>query len=293
MNRSIELESPEADRARLLALDPERRIEEFRALIRRFYAVHGRVLPWRTSRTPYRVLVSELMLQQTQTARVLPKFRAFVRRFPSFAALANAAPRDVLETWQGLGYNRRALALLELARIVTARHRGRLPLAEDELRALPGIGPYTASAVRAFVANEPSVFVETNIRAVHTYLLLERTEGIADSEVFALVARALDRENPRDWYYALMDYGVFLKSKVRGINARSAHYRPQGRFAGSRRELRGAVVRRLLAADGTGETAAVVAEALGRDPSLVERVLEELAKEGFAARRGRRYRLAQ
>ncbi len=139
---------------------------QFRKLIWRYYLTHSRPMPWRRTRDPYRILVSEVMLQQTQVVRVTPFYKNFIEKFPNIRALARAETRDVLRVWQGLGYNRRALSLHKLAKDILEKHDGRLPRDAEHLMALPGIGPYTAGAIRAFAFNEPEIFIETNIRRV-------------------------------------------------------------------------------------------------------------------------------
>ena len=176
------------------------------------YRAHGRRdLPWRKTKDPYRILVSEFMLQQTQVARVAEKYEPFIERFPDFASLARAPLGDVIRAWSGLGYNRRALHLRETARIVVSRFDGRLPRGFDDLRALPGIGAATAAEIMNFAFNEPRAFIETNVRAVYIHHFFPGRKKVADAEILPLVERTLDAKNPRRWFYALMDYGVMLK----------------------------------------------------------------------------------
>jgi A/G-specific adenine glycosylase len=215
-------------------------------LIWQYYVDHGRVFPWRQTHNPYHILVSEIMLQQTQTSRVLGKYEGFIEAFPDFATLAEAPPGAVLEAWQGLGYNRRAVALHRTAQSVTRDLSGELPSTPGLLARLPGIGPYTASAVAAIAFNQPVVLVETNVRAVFMYFFFEEGEKVRDREILPLVEATIDRANPREWYYGLFDYGAMLK-KTRRLNARSAHYRKQGPFEGSNRQMRGRILRLLLA----------------------------------------------
>lgn len=155
---------------------------QFQKTIRARYHAHPRPMPWRRTRDrrdPYKILVSEIMLQQTQVAHVIPFYKNFIKKFPDFATLAQAKTADILLAWQGLGYNRRPLALQKLAREVTIKHNGRLPRIAAELIKLPGIGPYTAGAIRAFAFNEPDVFIETNIRRVfiHFFFPPEKTRA--------------------------------------------------------------------------------------------------------------------
>ncbi len=243
------------------------------------WRAHRRVLPWRTRPTPYRVLVSEVMLQQTQVDRVVPKFRAFVRRFPSLRALADASPRDVLAAWQGLGYNRRALALHRAAQRVVRDHRGRLPRDPAALRALPGIGPYCAAAIASFAFNVPVPCIETNIRRVYLHHFFPRARRVSDARLLPLIEQTMDRANPRRWYAALMDYGSWLAAQVPNPNRRSRHYVKQPAFEGSDRQLRGRVVALLI--ERRRSTVPALASALGESRPRVTRVVTALAREGF------------
>jgi A/G-specific adenine glycosylase len=290
---------------------------EFRRIIYAFYDRHGRSLPWRETRDPYRILVSEMMLQQTQVDRVLGKYGPFLERFPDFPTLARAPAGRVLACWQGLGYNRRCLALHRTARIVTERRGGRLPENEEELLALPGIGTATASAVLSFAFGLPSVFIETNIRNVYIYFFFQAAEGpggpedtafaadastaeaaaaapaspaagppVADRDLVPLVRATLDRSDPRRWYYALMDYGAVLKRALgRGgsaLNRRSRHYALQAPFQGSDRQIRGRILRLLLELP-PGEPLSVhtAAGLLEVDRARAQRILAGLERDGF------------
>jgi A/G-specific adenine glycosylase len=248
-------------------------------------------MPWRKTRTPYRVLVSEIMLQQTQVARVLTKYPPFIRRFPSFRALGSASVRDVVEAWKGLGYNRRALALAETARIVTERYRGRLPRDAEALALLPGIGPATAAAILVYAFDLPVAFIETNIRRAFIHHFFPNAERVSDRQLMPFVEQALDRRRPREWHYALMDYGAMLGKLADNPNTRSASYHRQAAFEGSLRQLRGRVLDAVLALELP--TAARIGLALGRasraDPRLPS-VVRQLVEEGFLAREGSRYR---
>lgn len=208
-----------------------------------------RDMPWRRDTKPYYVLVSELMLQQTQVARVIPKFQAFIERFPDEYALAQASLADVLQLWQGLGYNRRARFLHEAARMIVDEYKGEFPSDEARLIKLPGVGKNTAGAVRAYSFNQPSVFIETNIRTVYFHHLFEDHESVSDKELYEIVAQTIDLEHSREWYWALMDYGSWLKAQgVKNIS-RSTHYIKQSPLKGSLRETRGAILRELAQAE--------------------------------------------
>jgi len=231
-------------------------------------------MPWRRTRDPYRIAVSEIMLQQTQVARVLVFYPKFVKQFPGFRALARARTADVLRAWQGLGYNRRALALQNLSRIVLEKFNGRLPRSREGLEALPGIGRATAGSIRAFAWNERDVFIETNIRRVFIHFFFPQRAKVTDRAIERYIMSTLPAHNAREWYWALMDYGAMLaKSKTApNPNRRSAHYKKQAQFAGSDRELRGIVLRELLTKKRAG-----IAAFTGRK----KKIALALIKEGF------------
>ncbi len=205
----------------------------FRETVYAWCRAHPRPLPWRETVDPYAILVSEVMLQQTQVDRAVGKYAGFLDRFPDFATLAAAPLQELLAAWQGLGYNRRAVALKKCAEAVTERHGGVLPDSVDDLQALPGIGPYTARAIAAFAFGMPTVFIETNIRAAFIHHFLGDREGVRDAEILPLVAATLDRSHPRAWYNALMDYGAMLKKAHGNPARRSAHHVRQSPFKGS------------------------------------------------------------
>jgi len=219
------------------------------------------------------------MLQQTGADRVISRYEPFLARFPDFPALAEATPAEVLAAWQGLGYNRRALALKNLAERVTDDLGGCLPDDERQLRALPGIGPYTAAAVMVFAFNRPVVMIETNIRRVFIHCFFQDRTGIDDSEIRPLVRDTLDRGDPRGWYNALMDYGAFLSTLPENPNKRSRHYQRQSRFEGSVRQVRGRILRILLESGQIAET--VLCGNLDISQAAIEPVLRGLEEEGF------------
>jgi A/G-specific adenine glycosylase len=275
---------------------PPALMEGFQQEVRGHYLAHARDLPWRRTQDPYCILVSEVMLQQTQAARVVPKYDAFVRTFPTVASLAGAPFARVLAAWSGLGYNRRALALHQAANEIVTRHAGLVPTEAALLSRLPGIGPNTAAAVCVFAFDRPLVFIETNIRSAFIHFFFQGCSAIPDSQILPLVSLALDHADPRSWYYALMDYGAWVKRTYGNPNRRSAHHSRQAPFAGSRRELRAAVLRALLAVAPTALTAEEVHAAVrlpGRSVDQVGAVLAELAGEGFLAEaaQGDAYRL--
>ena len=258
-----------------------------------------RELPWRHVDDPYAVLVSEIMLQQTQVTRVGRFWERFLEAFPTLDALAAAAVPDVLERWQGLGYNRRALALKRTADQCAADGRGRLPDSYEGLLALPGIGPATAAGVMAFAHQVPGVYVETNVRAVFLHELFPHEDKVSDKMLEPLVAAAAFHPtaaaDPRRWYYGLLDYGAHLKATGVNPTRRSASYSRQSVFEGSRRQKRAWIVRRVLAAPEGVEVAAVRAdldraetEAArdGVDEALFASIVNDLVTEGFFRREG-------
>jgi A/G-specific adenine glycosylase len=252
-----------------------------------YYAAHGRHdLPWRETFEPYQVLVSELMLQQTQVARVIPKFTAFLATFPTLSALATADLSDVLRHWQGLGYNRRAKFLWQCAQTVVGQPGGVLPRERSDLLKLPGVGTYTASAIQVFAYNQPVTLIETNVRQVYIHHYFSGCTEVKESDLVALVSDTVDTTNPRDWYAALMDYGAHLKT-VHGNNTRVlSQYRSQPIFLGSRRAVRGAVLRHLSAGP---QTANALQQSIHDE--RVGAVLVTLEAEGLITRNGRAYRL--
>ncbi len=258
--------------------------EDFRALVYEKASACHRDLPWRKTFDPYAIMVSEYMLQQTQVARAVPKYSAWMLRFPDFPSLAEAATQEVLSLWSGLGYNRRALALQASARIVANQYGSRLPEDEKNLRGLPGIGKYTARAILAFAFDKPSVFLETNIRTVLLKHFFPGELQVSESALEEKAALVADFDAPRKWYNALMDYGAELKRVEGNHSVRSSSYRKQGAFAGSFRSLRGAVLRRLV--ERKKLSPAELSAELGFGQAEIERCCAKLVKEGFAVYEG-------
>lgn len=262
-----------------------------------FYKKEGRShLPWRQlgsipeGKRAYIILVSEVMLQQTQVERVLPFYKNFLKQFPTVQVLAKAPLSKVLKAWQGLGYNRRAKFLQLSAQAIVKNHAGRFPKTVSALQELPGIGPYTARAVAAFAYNSPEVFIETNIRTVFFHSgILKKTRidsKISDKELLPLVAEALKKSKlePREFYAALMDYGSYLKKQGVKLNKQSKHYVKQSKFEGSARQLRGAILRELLKKP---QTKVQLTKNLLRTAEEVSRELERLQKDELVQKRAR------
>ncbi len=264
--------------------------------IRDYYAHNGRSLPWRNKPTPYEVVVSEMMLQQTQVTRVAHKFNPFLKKFPNFAALAKAPTIEVLREWQGLGYNRRGLNLQRLAKIVTEKYGGKLPKTYEELAELPGIGPNTAGSILAFAFNIPRAFIETNIRSVYIHFFFPETERafgrkackkISDDQLTPFIKKSLDLKNPREWYYALMDYGSNLKRTLPNPSRRSVHHIRQQKFEGSNRQLRSYILRFVMEKPSGRSVAEIGRKFSGTaagsryNTKQIDKNIADLTKEGF------------
>lgn len=273
----------------VLEARPAEEIEAFRALVWEMGRAHWRELPWRGLDDDYAVLVSEVMLQQTQVSRVDGYWQRFLGLFPTIDALAAADTALVLETWQGLGYNRRALLLKRCAEECSENHGGRLPHTYDALVALPGIGPTTAAGVMAFARNEPCVYLETNVRSVFLHHFFPEAQKVPDKALVPIVAQSCPEADVRGWYYALLDYGAHLKATVPNPSRRSSSYARQSTFEGSRRQKRAAIVRLVLGMPGI-EVAAVhealnASEVEAGRPDVphdeFEGIVADLVAEGF------------
>lgn len=269
-------------------------------------------MPWRETRDPYKIFVSEIMLQQTQVPRVLEKYPLFIKRFPTWRALANASTKDVLQEWQGLGYNRRGLNLKRSAEMIVRDFGGKLPNTPEGLLKLPGIGPATAGSLQAFAFDKPVVFIETNIRSVYIHHFFDQPQinadntpmqadihdkkDIADRELIPYIEKTLPNKYPacladnpnelyRQWYWALMDYGTELKKSVGNSSRRSSHYTKQSKFEGSNRQVRANILKLLLARPNQTEN--MLAKQINDD--RLEANLQALKKEGLIARDKTRY----
>ncbi len=248
-----------------------------------------RDMPWRNDTRPYYVLVSELMLQQTQVDRVIPKFEAFVAHFPDEAALATAPLSEVLMLWNGLGYNRRAKFLHDTAKKVTSEFGGKFPQTKDSLLKLPGVGKNTAGAILTYAFNTPAPFIETNVRTVYFYHFFPNGELVDDKELLELTDATIDREHPREFYWALMDYGTWLKKQGAGRITQSRHYKKQSALKGSIREVRGQIVRILTAKEMTEPMLKKVIDSDAR----FERALAGLMRDGLIMQTGSKLHLTK
>jgi A/G-specific adenine glycosylase len=261
---------------------------QFKRIVKKFYKTNRRDLPWRNTRDPYKIFVSEIMLQQTQAPRVISKYVSFLRRFPNVAALANATLREVLMEWQGLGYNRRALALRNAAAAIVAKYNSKLPDTLEALDDLPGVGPYTAAAVATFAFNQSHVLIETNVRSVYLHHFFPRQTSVRDSQLLPYIERTLDRNDPREWYYALMDYGAYLKKTLKNPSRRSAHHAKQSLFEGSRRQLRGNILKALTQ---KAQSQSQLLRTIKARPEVLTSVLSDLQKNELVGVRKRSGRL--
>ena len=251
-------------------------MENLQKILSQNYGDKYRSMPWRDVINPYWIFASEIMLQQTQVDRVVPKFESFIRRFPDVGVLARAPLADVIGQWSGLGYNRRARFIHLAAKEIIDRHGGVVPSQTDLLVKLPGVGPNTAGAIMVYAYDRPELFIETNIRTVFIYHFFPKRQKVADSELLPLIDSALDRAQPRRWYWAVMDYGAYLKRVHGNFSTRSKLYKKQSRFEGSRRQIRGQVLRSL----GDGSMQRKTLADMINDPRTAT-ILEELERDGL------------
>ena len=248
-----------------------------------------RDMPWRRDTRPYYILVSELMLQQTQVERVIPKFENFVEKFPSETDLAKATVADVLMLWQGLGYNRRAKYLLNAAQYIHHKSGGTFPEERQDLLKLPGVGPNTAGAILAYAYNQPAIFIETNVRTVYIHHFFGATEEVTDALITELLEHTIDINNARRFYWALMDYGSWLKrSGVRNVG-QSRHYTKQSALHGSLRQMRG----RIITALSSGQLAPRSLEQAVVYDERFEPAIDGLLRDELIEFDGSYFRLAQ
>jgi len=264
---------------------PRRQKKRFRLKILNWYKKNKRDLPWRTTTDPYKVLVSEIMLQQTQVDRVIPKYIAWIKKFPDFKSLAKSSLKDVLHYWSGLGYNSRALRLQKLAKDIVNNHKGKLPRNEDILLKLPGIGPYTSRSVLIFAHNKNIGTVDTNIRRIfiHEFNLDEK---ISDKQLMDLSYEVVPENKSRDWHNALMDYGAtYLTSRKTGIKPKTT----QPKFKGSKRMYRGMILKLLLQAPKTKNQ---LQKECQKEKTFIESIINQLKQEGLVKTKGNKVSIA-
>lgn len=255
----------------------QEQLDAFVQKVWEFYRAHKRPFPWRCNPEPYSVFVSEIMLQQTQTGRSVEKFHEFMHAFPTFKSLADAPFVEVLRVWKGLGYNRRALWIQKSAQIVCTEFNESLPQTPEELEKFPGIGPATARSITAFAWDKPTIFIETNIRSVFLHEFFKDVPDVHDKDLMPLIEKTVDQLHPREWYYALMDYGVHLKKTYKNPSRKSKHHTKQSKFEGSDRQIRGRILEQLLAL-GTC-TREELSELCICEPERLEHIVQELINE--------------
>ena len=255
------------------ALSPQK-IEKFRENVWAFYQTKKRNLPWRETEDPYKILVSEIMLQQTQVDRVISFYRAWMKRWPAIQDLSKASRREVLKQWIGLGYNNRAIRLHETAKKIVACYEGDVIKALQQEK-LPGIGPYTAHAVCIFSRNEDITAIDTNIRRLLIHEL-DLPEKSSVEMLEAAAAQCLPRGRSRDWHNALMDYGALQQtSRKTGIKP----FSKQSTFKGSDREIRAKILRHLVTVQYASLT--TIQHLAGTDTLRLKKILKSLEKEGI------------
>ncbi len=275
---------------------------DFKKTVIDFYHFHKRHFPWRDIENPYFILVSEIMLQQTQAPRVIEKFNEFITEFPTINTLAKASNEEVLRVWQGLGYNRRGIFLKKSAEKIVSEYEGIVPTNVEDLQKLPGIGYNTACAIVAFAFNKPVVFIETNIRTVFIHRFFTDKESVNDKDILPIIEKVLqapylptdyaenDNIDPRDWYYALMDYGVYLKKSFKNPSRKSSSYSKQSKFDGSRRQVRGEIIRLLLERKILSKKD--LFSLINREELEIAEILAGLEKEGMITFKNQVYTIA-
>lgn len=229
------------------------------------------------------------MLQQTQVDRVVPKFTAFIKKWPTVSAVSKATLGEVLRMWQGLGYNRRAKHLHECAKIIMEAHSGRFPKDQQTLQTLSGIGPYTAAAIMNFAYEIPTALIETNVRTVFLHHFFPDATNVKDVDLVRYIELTMDSDKPREWYWALMDYGAYIKKQHGNPNQRSRHYTKQSPFAGSDRQVRGAIVRALAKGPLSKDKLEQLVQAKTRTQFRTQ--LESLCQEKLVNKTGNRFTL--
>ncbi|HLD24980.1 MAG TPA: Fe-S cluster assembly protein HesB [Patescibacteria group bacterium] len=276
----------------------KKQITDFQLKIFTWWEIHKRDLPWRHTRDPYRIFVSEVMLQQTQVLRVIPKYREFIKRFPTISDLANASAADVLRLWKGMGYNRRALFLYNAAHKIVEHYKSEFPVTEAQLSKLPGVGIYTARAILVFSFGENIALVDTNIRRIITHFFFR---GLPQKE--KIIQEVADQLVPKgkswEWHQALMDYGAIGLKMVRGYRAqgiekqkRNSQLYPKPHapipFKDSTRYFRGRIVDYLR--EGNKDEAELISYAshtFGKTNGFYMSIISSLIKDGLIVRQGK------
>lgn len=259
----------------------KRRIQSFQNLVFSWWEDNKRDLPWRRTHDPYKILVSEVMLQQTQVDRVLPKYDEFLYFFPDVYTLSQATPAKVLRVWRGMGYNRRALYLQKAAKAIVELHHGYFPEDEAHLTKLPGVGTYTARALLVFAFNHPIAVVDTNIRKIITHFFFD--DKPQKEMVIEDVARQLlPKKQAWKWNQALMDYGALALN----VSRITYHVSPKAKpFKDSNRFYRGRIVDRLRESDmKETELLKELIVKHKKSKNLLKKIIESLERDGLITR---------
>ncbi len=263
-----------------------KRVRDFQEMIFTWWDTNRRDLPWRRTEDPYRILVSEVMLQQTQVSRVLPKYDEFIKRYPTVHDLARAPAADVLRTWQGMGYNRRALYLKKTAEAVITTYGGTFPKDETLLTKLPGLGTYTARAILVFAFGRNVATVDTNIRKIITHFFF-KDRPQKEEVIQAAADQLLPLDKSWEWHQALMDYGALELNKFKRPDPPAGGRGTSIPFRNSDRFYRGRIIDRLREGDAAK---ALLVEELSKtyqkDTEFIEKILLGLSKDGLLTLRG-------
>jgi len=276
-------------------------ILKFQKKILSWRTKNRRNMPWRKTSDPYKILVSEVMLQQTQVSRVVPKYREFLKEFPTLKAVAETSNANLLRVLRGLGYWRRARFLKATAQTILKKYKGVFPKEPEVLERLPGIGRYTARALACFAFNNPETFIDTNIRRVYLHFFFPNRKNVSDKEILKIAQKCLysishgrrkESITAREWHYALFDYGA-MALKDKAINKRSRHYAKQSRFEGSFRSFRTSIMRFLLDQPKQKATTNKIKRMLrkGGSPYPSEKLLVSLEKDDLIKKQGVSYSL--
>ncbi len=283
-----------------LASPPRSSIKSFRSDVWGYWKKNGRHdLPWRKTKDPYKILVSEVMLQQTQVPRVIEKYKEFLHAFPNVETLARSNLADVLKVWSGMGYNRRGKYLRDAAIAIVEKYHCKVPRDSVSLRSLPGVGPYTASAVLIFAYNMPDTLIETNVRSAYIhhfftqkYKAQSLVKKVNDRELLPYIEAAAAGQDPRTWHWALMDYGSHLKRLHKNPSRASAHHVKQSKFEGSLRQVRGAIVRALHRGPRTNTTLSSDLCIQRSELGKFEAAFAGLARDGMIVKRKGKWGIA-
>lgn len=263
---------------------PAEKIKQFQKKVLSFYQRNKRILPWRKTTDPYRILVSEFMLQQTQVSRVLSYYRQWINRWPTVNAIAAASLSDILQAWIGLGYNTRAVNLHRAARIIVEKFNGDVLEAMKHYKGIPGIGRYTSQAVQIFSTNADLVTVDTNIRRIFIQEFALPPD-VVEKDLWKLAEECLPRGKSRIWHNALMDYGALhLTARKTGIKPKTR----QSRFESSDRQIRARILRYILK---DKLPASELETLLEIEQKRLISILEKMISEGIITKRNNRYQV--